>query len=74
MELIYRDLANYCTQVIEDFELRVKHTLNVIDSDRCSLQHADYSLYSEMESAISDYCEENNLDFSEIDIETLIYS
>lgn len=72
MELIYRDLSNYCSQVIDDFELRVKHVLTVIAKNRCSLQHADYSLYSEIESAVSDYCEENEIDATEIDLEEII--
>lgn len=72
MELIYRDLANYCAQVIDDFELRVKHALNCIDRNRCSLQHADYSLYSDMESAVSDYCTETGILPEDIDIELII--
>ena len=73
MELIYRDLANYCTQVIDDFELRVKSALSDIDSNRCTLQYADYSLYSDIQNAVYDYCLDNNIEYDSIDIESIIY-
>ena len=74
MKLIYRELLDYCTEVIEDFALRLNAALAQTSCCRCSLQHCDYNLYSEIESAISDYCTDNNLDSLSIDIETLIYS
>ena len=74
MELIYRELLDYCSTTIEDFNSRLNCALSKTSMNRCSLQHADYELYSEIESAISDWCSDNGTDPYEIDIETLIYS
>ena len=74
MELIYRELLAFCTEVIDDFNSRLNSALTTISKTRCSLQHADYYLYSEIESAISDWCSDNDTDPYDIDIETLIFS
>lgn len=73
MKLIYRNLADYCAQVIDDYQDRVQHVLMMLDHYHCSLQYADYELYNDMANAISDYCEESSYDPSEIDIEELLY-
>ena len=74
MELIYRELLDYCQSFVEDFDDRLKSALVIIARDRCSLQRADTILYSEIESAVSDWCTDNDYDYYDIDIETLIYS
>ena len=74
--LNYRDLANYLADNIEDYELRVQVALNCIDHNRCSLQQADYQLYSEMADMIEEYISDNDLDIDpdDIDIETLMFN
>ena len=74
MELIYRELLDYCQSFVEDFDDRLKSALVIIARDRCALQRADTILYSEIESAVSDWCTDNDYDYYDIDIETLIYS
>lgn len=74
MELICRELLDYCQSFVEDFDDRLKSALVIIARDRCTLQRADTILYSEIESAVSDWCTDNDYDYYDIDIETLIYS
>lgn len=76
MELIYRDLARFMAETIEDYEPRLQVALNRIDHNRCSLQQADYQLYSEMADLIEEYISDNDLDIDpdEIDIETLMFN
>lgn len=76
MELIYRDLANYLAETIEDYEPRLQVALNRIDHNRCSLQQADYQLYSEMVDLVEEYITDNDLDIDpdDIDIETLMFN
>lgn len=76
MELIYRDLAKFMAETIEDYELRIQVALNCIDHNRCSLQQADYQLYSEMADLIEEYISDNDLDIDpdDIDIETLMFN
>lgn len=76
MELIYRDLAKYLAETIEDYEPRIQVALNRIDHNRCSLQQADYQLYSEMVDSVEEYISDNDLDIDpdEIDIETLMFN
>jgi hypothetical protein len=76
MELIYRDLAKFMAETIEDYELRIQVALNCIDHNRCSLQQADYQLYSEMADLVEEYISDNDLDIDpdDIDIETLMFN
>lgn len=76
MELIYRDLAKFMAETIEDYEPRLQVALNRIDHNRCSLQQADYQLYSEMADLVEEYISDNDLDIDpdEIDIETLMFN
>lgn len=74
MELIYKELLEYCQDSVEDFDIRLSGALVIISRDRCALQRADTILYSEIESAVTDWCTDNDTDPYEIDIEELIYS
>lgn len=72
MELIYRDLAKYMAENIEDYEDRVQAALN----SRSSLQHTDYNLYCQMVDLVADYIEDNELDIlpEDIDIEYIMFN
>lgn len=74
--LNYSYLAKFMAENIEDYELRVQVALNCIDHNRCSLQQADYQLYSEMADLIEEYISDNdlNIDPDDIDIETLMFN
>lgn len=76
MEQLFRHLAEYISETVEDYEIRVQLALNVIDRDRCSLQFADSRLYDAMYDAISEYIADNELDINpdDIDIETLMFN
>ena len=62
-------LYNYCAVMIEHFSMKEYLALDVIDRDRCPLYMASERLYNEMEDAISDYCEDNEIDLEEYDID-----
>lgn len=75
MELIYRELAEYMANNIEDFEVRVQIALKRIDRNRCPLQMADYSLYSEMVDLVEEWANDNDFeDIDEIDIESILFN
>lgn len=76
MELNYSNLIEFISSNIEDYEPRLQVALNLIDHNRCSLQQADYQLYSEMADLIEEYISDNDLDIDpdEIDIETLMFN
>ena len=74
MELIYRELAAYMAQTIEDYEHRLAVALNIMDRNRCPIQYADYNLYTEMMNQIDEYCYDNDLNPDDIDIDTVLFS
>jgi len=69
-EELIETLYNYCAVMIDHFNLKEFLALETIDRDRCPLSMANERLYNEMESAISDYCEDNEIDLEEYDIDT----
>lgn len=76
MELNYSNLIEFISSNIEDYEEKVQLALSTIDHNRCSLQQADYQLYSEMVDLVEEYISDNDLDIDpdEIDIETLMFN
>ena len=58
---------------IEDFNHRYEFALCRMDRYRCPLSHADQKLYEEMYDALSDWCEDNELDIDDFDIEEIIF-
>lgn len=62
-----KEIAAYCRNNIEDYELRVQLALKRMERNRCSLRMADSELFDEMVDAISDWCADNDfsIDFFE---------
>lgn len=59
---------------IEDYEHRLQRALSVIGRMRCPLSQADGELYDEMNEAINEYIEENELsDEIDFDVEDIIF-
>lgn len=76
MEQIYKDLAKFMVETIEDYENRAQLALNIIDHNRCSLQQADNSLYNKMYDTAEEFINDNKLDvdIDDIDIETILFT
>lgn len=51
---------------------RFANALDIIGKDRCTLQHADYNLYLDMQDALETWCADNDYDVEEFDIEDLV--
>lgn len=67
------DFLNYCKSNIEDFSPRMKRAWKKIGQYRCPLSYADYELFSDMQDALEDYCEDNELNSEDYDIEEIIW-
>lgn len=76
MEQFIRQLAEYISETVEDYEIRVQLALNIIGRDRCSLQFADSRLYDDMYDSVSEYISDNNLPVNpdDIDIEDILFT
>jgi hypothetical protein len=61
------EFHDYCVEHIDNFEDRAQAARAVMDSRRCSLSAADYSLFAEVCRALEDFCEELGIDAEEID-------
>lgn len=73
MEDLYKTLADYCRENIEDYDERVDRALTLIDKWRAPLYQVDSSLYNAMMDMIDEWGEENEVDVEEVDIEELIF-
>lgn len=56
-----RELLDYCREVIVNFEEKELDALSVMEERNCSLQSAHHELYTSMDEAIRQYCEDNGL-------------
>lgn len=65
-----KEIAAYCRNNIEDFELRVQVALGFMERCRCPLDQADYSLYNEMYEYILEWAEDNGYSVDEWDEES----
>ena len=66
-----KKIYNYCKAVIEDFQLLERLAMRNIDKMRCPLYMACPELYNEMETAIEDFCEDNEIE-NEFDPEEIL--
>jgi hypothetical protein len=73
MEEMYKTLAQYCKDNIEDYEERVDRALTLIDRWRAPLYQVDSSLYGAMVDMVDEWGEENEINVEEVDIEELIF-
>lgn len=72
-----KEIARYCAENIEDYELRVKVAFGYIDRMRCPLSMADPRLYDEMYDLICEWAEENDysVDYiDDIDVEEIFWA
>lgn len=67
-----KEIAAFVRNNIEDYEERLQLALKRMDRMRCPMRMADDGLYDEMCDAVEDWCEDNDIDFYEIDLEELI--
>lgn len=74
MENILKTLAQYCEYNISDYEDRAQLALRRIDRERASLQMVDNHLYNEMADAIEEWCEDNEVDADDIDVEEVLFT
>ena len=58
----YDAARKYCEDNIEDFLLRYDLALSVENKMRCSLEHADPQLYSEIADRINEWSDEHDND------------
>lgn len=66
-----------CLETIDDWDARTCRALDAMDRDRCSFEHADPSLFYEIERRIEDYCWDNDIDQQDLDFtpgDLLIYT
>lgn len=75
MEKFYNAIREYWQANIEDFTRRLDFAFGRMYQNRCPLSYADYTLYSEMESLLEEFCEDQDLDFydEDLDIEEIIW-
>lgn len=66
-------VAEYVSANVEDYFEKVTYALGRMDRFRCPLYLADRALYIEIMDAVDDYCQDNDLDPDEIDIEEIIF-
>lgn len=68
-----KEIAAYVRNNVEFFEERLQLALNKMDRMRCPLSFADEGLYDDISNAIEEWCDDEEVDFYEIeDLEELI--
>lgn len=68
-----KEVAAYVRNNIEDYEIRLQLTLKQMDKMRCPFWMADDGrLYDEIVSAIEEWCDDNDVDYSEVDWDEVI--
>lgn len=73
----YSSIDAYCAKHIRNYEERVSLALDRIGEWRCPLYMADSSLYDEMNDAIYDWCDDNEIPYGtelEIDPEDVLFN
>lgn len=69
-----KDMVQYIIDNVSDFEPRYQRALEIIGCNRCPLRMADYTLFSDICSAMADWAVDNNVsdeEFDEFDIEEI---
>jgi hypothetical protein len=73
MKDVKKDMARYCRQEIWDYDLKCEIALGYIDRMRCPLSMAGINLFDEMQEKIEEYCEDNNLNPDDFDVEEIFW-
>lgn len=68
-----KDNENAVFGRIDDFEVRREVAMGVMDWMRCPLRQADNKLYNEMQDALSEWCDDNEFDVDEFDLEQIVF-
>lgn len=68
-----KTLAKHCAETVWEFEDRVQLALRQMDRYRAPLRMVDDSLYSEMQDAMDEWGQDNEVDVEDVDIEELIF-
>ena len=68
-----KEVSAYVRDNVEDYEIRLSLTLKQMDKMRCPFWMADDGrLYDEIVDAISEWCDDNDVDYSEVDWDEVI--
>lgn len=65
------DFRKYCERVIEDFNHRLGRAWSIVDKMRCPFCMADTDLYGQVESCFEDFCQDNDLNMDDYDLEEI---
>lgn len=68
-----KTLAKHCAETVWEFESRVQLAIRLMDRYRAPLRMVDDSLYSEMQDAVDEWGQDNEVDVEDVDIEELIF-
>lgn len=72
-----KEIARYCAEQIDDYELRVRVALGIMDRMRCPLSMAAPGLYDEMYDCICEWADDNeySVDFVDgLDVEEILWA
>ena len=64
-------VEKYVKENIENFDLRYELALDTENQMRCSLEYADNQLYTKIIDRMAEWCEENDEDINEFDVEDI---
>lgn len=66
-----KEMVQYVIDNVDDFEPRYRHALSIIGRDRCPLSMADYPLFADISDAVDWWCNDNNDDPDNYDVEEI---
>ena len=67
MKQKYKTLINYVKDWLEDYETDIDLAIANMEKYRCPLYEASNRVFYQLEDAIHDWCEDNNIDFATFD-------
>ena len=67
-----KEIAAYVRNNVDSYEERLQSALNKMDHMREPLRVADWELYDEIVSAIEEWCDDEEVDFYELDLDEVI--
>lgn len=65
----YNDLLRYINAALAGYEYEIDRAIEEIDHYRCPLSSASDKIVSLMDDAIRDYCDDNDIDYYNFDVE-----
>ncbi len=67
-----KEIAAYVRNNVEFFEERLQLALDKMERMRCPLSFADESLYEDIQYAVEEWCDEQEIDCSQWDFDDLL--